>query len=454
MHLSYEGMGHGGGLSRVRLLAPLRHRDFRLLWTGMCVSLLGDGVFLVAMAWQVYALSNSPAALALVGVAMTVPTIAFLLLGGVVSDRLDRRRIMLGADVARGLAVGLMAVLSLTGALELWHVVALVAVYGAGQAFFSPAFDAIVPDVLPPDELAQANALDQFVRPIALRLAGPALGGVLIALFGAGSAFALDALSFAVSAGALLAMTPRPRKAATEHATVMADIGAGLRYIRAHVWLWATFASAAIAYLLFMGPAEVLLPYIVKNDLQGSAADLGIVFAAGGIGSVGCAVVLGQRGLPRRDITFMYITWTLATFAIAGYGLATAVWQLMIASLAFNALETAGTIVWATAKQRHVPAALLGRVSSLDWLISIGLLPLSFALTGPVTAAIGAQATLIGAGLIGGVVTFGALLLPGMRDLESVDGDLGLDARAGAARAVDVQTPVQRLDAVREPMEA
>jgi hypothetical protein len=292
------------------------------------------------------------------------------------------------------------------------------------------------------------------VRPIALRLAGPALGGVLIALLGAGSAFALDALSFAVSAGALLAMTPRPRKAASEHATVMADIGAGLRYIRAHVWLWATFASAAIAYLLFMGPAEVLLPYIVKNDLHGSAADLGIVFAAGGIGSVGCAVVLGQRGLPRRDITFMYVTWTLATFAIAGYGLATAVWQLMIASLAFNALETAGTIVWATAKQRHVPAALLGRVSSLDWLISIGLLPLSFALTGPVTAAIGAQATLIGAGLIGGAVTFGALLLPGMRDLESVHGDLGLDARAAAARAVDVQTPVQRLDAIGEPMEA
>jgi MFS family permease len=419
MHLSYEGMGHGGGLSRVRLLAPLRHRDFRLLWTGMCVSLLGDGVFLVAMAWQVYALSNAPAALALVGVAMTVPTIVFLLVGGVVSDRLDRRRIMLGADVARGLAVGLMAVLSLTGALELWHVVALVAVYGAGQAFFSPAFDAIVPEVLPPDELAQANALDQFVRPIALRLAGPALGGVLIALLGAGSAFALDALSFGVSAGALLAMTPRARVVASERTTVMGDIGAGLRYVRGHVWLWATFVSAAIAYLLFMGPAEVLLPYIVKNDLHGSAADLGIVFAAGGLGSVGCAVVLGQRGLPRRDITFMYVTWTLATFAIAGYGLATAVWQLMIASLAFNALETAGTIVWATAKQRHVPAALLGRVSSLDWLISIGLLPLSFALTGPVTAAIGAQATLIGAGIIGGVVTFAALLLPGMRDVET-----------------------------------
>jgi MFS family permease len=426
MHLSYEGPGHGGGISRVRLLAPLRHREFRLLWSGMCVSLLGDGVFLVAMAWQVYALSNAPSALAFVGVAMTVPTIVFLLVGGVVSDRLDRRRIMLAADVTRGLAVGAMAVLSLTGALALWHVAALVAVYGAGQAFFSPAFDAIVPEVLPADELPQANALDQFVRPIALRLAGPAIGGVVIEALGSGTAFALNAASFAVSAGALLAMVPRPRVVAETSASMVDDVRVGLRYIRGHVWLWATFASAAIAYLLFMGPAEVLLPYIIKNELHGSAADLGIVFAAGGVGSVGCAVVLGQRGLPRRDITFMYVAWTLATVAVAGYGLATAVWQLMLASLAFNALETAGTIVWATVKQRHVPTALLGRVSSLDWLISIGLLPLSFALTGPVSGAIGAQSTLIAAGVLGGVVTFAALLLPGMRDVEG----LGSEQRA------------------------
>ena len=169
-----------------------------------------------------------------------------------------------------------------------------------------------------------------------------------------------------------------------------------------------------------MGPVEVLLPFLVKNDLHGSAADLGLIFAAGGIGSVLCAVVLGQRGLPRRDITFMYVAWTLATVAVAGYGLAGAVWQLMLVSLAFNALETAGTIVWATAKQRHVPPELLGRVSSLDWLISIGLLPLSFALTGPVSGAIGVQATLVGAGAIGAVVTFGALLLPGMRAVEGL----------------------------------
>jgi MFS family permease len=421
MHHSYEGLDRPGGFSRVRMLTPLRHRDFRLLWSGMCVSLMGDGIFLVAMAWQVYALSNAPTALALVGIAMTVPTIMFLLLGGVVSDRLDRRRVMLAADVTRGIAVGLIAVLSLTGALELWHVVALVAVYGAGAAFFGPAFDAIVPDVLPASELAQANSLDQFVRPVALRLAGPALGGLLIDAVGIGAAFAFDAASFAFSAVALLAMATRAPRRAAEPASVGADIRSGFAYVRRHVWLWATFASAAVAYLLFMGPAEVLLPYLVKNEMGGSASDLGLVFAAGGIGSVGCAVVVGQRGLPKRDITFMYLAWTAATVAVAGYGLATAVWQLMLASLCFNALETAGTIVWATAKQRHVPAALLGRVSSLDWLISIGLLPVSFALTGPVSGAIGAQATLVAAGVIGGVVTFAALLLPGMRAVEGLE---------------------------------
>jgi len=441
MHHSYEGLDRPGGFSRVRMLTPLRHRDFRLLWSGMCVSLMGDGIFLVAMAWQVYALSNAPTALALVGIAMTIPTIAFLLLGGVVSDRLDRRRVMLAADVTRGVAVAVMALLSMTGMLELWHVVALVALYGAGAAFFGPAFDAIVPDVLPASELARANSLDQFVRPVALRLAGPALGGLLIDAVGVGTAFAFDAASFGISAIALVSMSARaPRPTGDAPVSVRADIRTGLDYVRRHVWLWATFATAAIAYLLFMGPAEVLLPYLVKNELGGSASDLGLVFAAGGIGSVGCAVVLGQRGLPRRDITFMYLAWTLATVAVAGYGLASAVWQLMLASLAFNALETAGTIVWATAKQRHVPAALLGRVSSLDWLISIGLLPVSFALPGPVSAAIGAQTTLVAAGLIGGAVTFGALLLPGMRAVEGLaDGEVpeASDARHRPGRDGD-----------------
>ncbi len=404
----------------MRSLAPLRHREFRLLWSAMCVSLLGDGAFFVAMAWQVYTLSNEPTALGVVGIAMTIPTIVFLLIGGVVSDRFDRRRVMICADAARGFAVGTMAILALTGALELWHIVVLVAVYGAGQAFFAPAFDAIVPQVLGPEELGQANALDQVVRPLALRLAGPAIGGVVVSVVGGGAAFALDAATFAVSALFLSLMAARPAVARVAHsgASVFADLKEGFAYVRAHAWLWATFAAAAVAYLLFMGPTEVLVPFIVRNELGGSAADLGLIFAAGGLGSIVCALVMGQREMPRATIVFMYTTWAVATLAVAGYGLAHAIWQLMLVSIAFNVLETAGTIVWATAKQRHVPTTLLGRVSSLDWLISIGLLPLSFALTGPVAAAIGPRTTLIAAGVLGAIVTLAAFAVPGVRQVE------------------------------------
>jgi MFS family permease len=418
MQPSYETLDRPGGYSRVGLLAPLRHRDFRLLWGGMCISLLGDGAFLVAMAWEVYALSNVPTALSLVGIAMTLPTIAFLLLGGVVSDRFDRRKVILASDLARGLAVGVMAALAIAGALHVWEIAALAALYGTGTGFFAPAFDAIVPDVLPAADLGRANSLDQFVRPVALRLAGPALGGLLIGAFGAGWAFALDSATFVASAAAVCAIRTRPRAAEPRAQSVGSDLREGFAFVRRHVWLWATFVAAAIAYLAFMGPTEVLLPFVVKNTLHGTATGFGLVLAAGGVGSVACAIAMGQHPLPRRSITFIYVVWTLATLAVAGYGLATALWQLMFASFVFNAFETAGTIVWATLKQRSVPASLLGRVSSLDWLISIGLLPLSLALTGPVSAALGPRTTLVGAGVVGAIITLLPLYLPGMRDIE------------------------------------
>ncbi len=133
------------------------------------------------MAWQVYELSNAPTALSIVGVAMTVPQIVFLLVGGVVSDRFDRRRVMIAADALRAVSVAILGVLSITGTLELWHILIVAAAFGAGTAFFGPAFDAIVPQLVPSRDLNQANSLDQFVRPAAARMLGPAIGGWLIA---------------------------------------------------------------------------------------------------------------------------------------------------------------------------------------------------------------------------------------------------------------------------------
>jgi MFS family permease len=428
MQHSHEGLDRPGGIARVGLLLPLREREFRKLWVAMCVSLLGDGAFLVAVAWQVYDLSNTPTAMSVVGIAMTVPTILFLLLGGVASDRFDRRRIMVGADLLRAAAGAALAALALSGALEVWHVAVLAAMYGTGAAFFAPAFDAVVPDIVPSERLAQANALDQLVRPLVFRMAGPALGGLLVASGGAGAVFALDSASFLLSAAVLWRVRVDAGPAAEATRSVVRELAEGWRFVRRRAWLWATFASAAVAYLCFMGPVEVLLPYLVKNDLEGSARDLGMVFAAGGIGSVTCALAMGQRDIPRRGITFIYACWTLATLAVAGYGLSSAMWQLMLAALAFNALETAGTIVWATLKQRHVPRTMLGRVSSLDWLISIGLLPLSFALTGPVAAAIGTRGTLVAAGVVGAVATATAFFVPGMRAVEARPGAVRPDA--------------------------
>src|SRR6476661_4172617 len=444
MQHSYESLDRPGGFSRVGLLVPLRSRNFRLLWSAMTISLIGDGIFLIAMVWQAYALWNAPAALAVLGIGMTGPTIACLLLGGAISDRLDRRHILLYSDLARALVVGVLAALSIADALSFAVLVVLVALYGVGTAFFTPAFDAIVPDIVPQSDLPQANALDQFVRPLALRMVGPALGGWLVAWLGAGPAFALDSASFAASAGIVLALrTTRPvEKTQASNLTAIAD---GFRFVRQNVWLWGTLVSAAIAYLAFLGPTEALLPYLVKNELHASAGDLGLVFAAGGVGAVGAAVLMAQRGHPKRDVTTMYACWTVATIAVAGYGLARSTTQLMLACLVFNALEAAGTIIWATIKQLHVPASLLGRVSSLDWLISIGFLPISFALTAPAADLIGVRNTLVVAAFVGSAATLGALFIPGMRAIEDSEplangANRSVVAPTGAAQGVSLPT--------------
>ncbi len=408
---------------RLGVLRPLGIRDFALLWSGMTVSLLGDGIYFVAIAWQVYELSNAPTALSVVGIAWTLPTIVLLLVGGVLSDRFDRRRLMVASDVIRGSAIATIGVLSVAGTLELWHLLGLVAVYGAGEALFAPAFQAIVPDIVPQDHIVQANSLDMLMRPLGVQLLGPALGGILVASVGAGGAFLLDAASFGVSAACFLAMRPRPltmAKSAVERSAVR-EVGEGFRFVRAHTWLWGTLMAAAIFLLVSFGPQQVLLAYVVKNDLGGSAEDFGLVLAAAGLGAIGAAIAMGQRRLPRRHITLMYVAWGLASLPIAVWGIASQLWQLMLASVVRGAGATAGMVVWMTLMQTRVPRALLGRVSSLDWLVSLGLIPVSFALTGPIAEAAGARETLIGAGALGALVTFAFLFLPGMRDLERGD---------------------------------
>jgi MFS family permease len=400
------------------MLRVLRNRDFGLLWLGQAVSLIGDGIYLVAIAWLVLDISNEPTALGLVGLAWTLPMVASLLISGVLSDRFERRRLMITADLLRLVAIAAIAALALAETAELWQVIGLVVVYGIGQALFQPAFSAVVPDVVPRDQLLQANAVRELMEPIGLRFAGPALGGFLIAVFGVGEAFVVDAATFGVSALAVSLMSPQP-PAREETGGMRSDLMEGFAYVRAHAWLWATLAGAALFLLVTYGPMEVLLPYIIKNELGGDAATFGTVLAVGGLGSITAAVVLSITGLPRRHVTFMWSAWTVGVVMDVGLALAGAAWQMCVLAFFSFGLATAGLLTWSMLMYTLVPGEMLGRVSSLDWFISIGLTPLSFALTGPIADTFGARETLAGAGILG-LFTVGFLFIPGVRDPERI----------------------------------
>lgn len=403
----------------VTLLTPLRQRDFALLWGGMTVSLLGDGIYFVAIAWQVYALSNAPTALAIVGVAWTAPTVLFLLVGGAISDRRDRRRVLLVANLAEAAAIGAIGVLSVAGALQLWMLFVLVAIYGAAEAFFNPSFDAIVPTLVDAEHFTAASALDQFVRPLAVQLLGPALGGVLLAFTGPGPAFLVDAGTFLVSIALLLSMRRAPRATAVTSASLRAtlsEIADGFRFVRSNPWLWGTLLGASLSLLAFYGPSQVLLPYLVKNRLHAGGDTFGAIRAAGGVGAILSALVISRAGLPRRRVTLMFAAWALQSVLLVGYAVATGARTFVAISLLSGAAGAAGNVVWGSLMMTLVPAQLRGRVSSLDWLVSIGLIPLSFAITGPIAQAAGAEATLLVAGGLGGAAMIAFLAVPGVRD--------------------------------------
>jgi MFS family permease len=410
---------------RLRTFEPLAIRDFALLWTGMTFSLFGDFFFTVALAWETYNLSNSTKAYGVISAAYLAPTVLFLVFGGVLTDRIERRRMMIAADVLRAAAIGVAGVLAVTGHLTLWQLGIAVALTGVGDALFRPAFGSIVPEIVPKSLLAQANSLDQFVRTGTL-IVGPVMAGVVIAVADAGVALLIDAGTFLVSTVTALMLTPRPM-ARTEKGSFIREAREGFGFVRARPWLWASLVASALMNVA-IAARTVLLPYLVKNDLHKSALGLGLVSAATGAGALLCALVIGQRGLPHRHVLAMYFGWTVFLIAITAYGLGTSIAELVCFAFVGGAGIALGNAIWGTMMHRLVPRELLGRVTSIDLFFAFSLMPLYTVIVGFVAAAVGVRVTLVAAGASGALLAVIFLFAtPGIRDSEH-DGSMALPA--------------------------
>ncbi|MEU4603547.1 MFS transporter [Kribbella sp. NPDC023972] len=398
-----------------KAVQPLRHRDYRLLWTGLAVALLGSGLWLVALAWQVIELDGGPVQLSMVTTAYSIGLVVCVLFGGIAADRLSQRSVIVAADVVRGLVLLIVAGLALSELLEVWHLAGAAVLIGAGEAFLIPAYTALVPKLLPADELLAANGLEGTLRPLAQQATGPALGGLAIAALSPGIAILVTALTYFFSAGCVLAMrvpstgyqpvepgdVEEIQDVAAKPAaqSILADLREGWGYVRRTRWLLASLLFGTVFVLLILGPLEVLLPFAVRDQLGGGPSDFGLVLAAFGIGGAAGALLISSRSLPRRYLTVMTLLWGVGSLPFALLGFARDLWIMMAGAAVVGLTSSAAMVIWGTLLQRRVPDHLRGRIASLDFFVSLLLMPVSMALAGPAGAVLGLTAVFLVAGI-------------------------------------------------------
>jgi MFS family permease len=369
-------------------LGPLREREFRNLYAGQAVSVVGDGLLPVALAFAVLqSLGEGAGELGIVLAANAASLAVFVLVGGVWADRLPRRTVMLAADSIRLVVQGLIAALLIAGGLSVLLLAALQVVYGAAEAFFRPAATGLMPETVARERLQSANAL-MGLTTNAGTVVGPALGGLLVVAVGPGGAFVFDAATFLVSALFLLRLNAGRRPASGVRRAFLRELAEGFREVRARRWLWVTIVVASAWLFLAYAPLYALGPVVAEDDLGGAGA-WATILAAYGLGGVAGGLV-ALRWRPRRPL----YTPVPALLAVGA-----PLWSITVASaLAGGSFGVFG-VLWDTAMQTRVPPAALSRVSSFDWMGSLALLPAGFALAGPLAEVVGVDAVLwVGAG--------------------------------------------------------
>jgi MFS family permease len=388
-----------------RVLTPFAIPAYRRMALALTCGAFAYGVWTVALVWEVIRLGGGPAQLSVVSTAGAVGVVVPALLAGVVADRVPQKLIVMTVASAECVSYTLVSVLSLTGSTRLWHLAVVSLCIGMGMAFYYSAYSAWLPAIVPASDLMAVNGFEGMVRPLVAQAIGPGVAGVVVGL--ASPAWACLVAAVVAGIGVVVQIfiprTPvrRDLSDVDTHPVrgALKDMREGIAYMFKTPWLLATLLFASLMVLATMGPFEVLVPFVIKDRLGGDAGDHAIVLAAFGIGGAVGSLAMASMRMPRRYLTWMNLVWGVACLPMAVMGFATELWVMVGCAFLLGVLFSAPMVIWGTLLQRRVPPELLGRVASLDFFVSISLMPVSMALAGPVADAIGIGATFLIAGV-------------------------------------------------------
>lgn len=406
----------------MQVFRAFTNRSFALLWGGQTLSRLGDSLFMIALAWWVLQKTGSAAAMGLVLICTTLPMLICLLFGGVIVDRLPRRSLMLASDLVNGVAVLVIAFLAFQQQLELWHVCVLGVLFGIVEAFFSPAYTAIIPDLVKADLLPSANSLTSISLD-AMQFIGPAIAAVIITLgrnSGTALAFALDSVSFLISAS-MIAALPRLealREPGEKEEGILHDVRKGLLTVKQSPWLWITLVVASVSTLFLVAPSEAVLPLLVKQRFGTQVGFYALLTALSALGSIVAAFIMGHFERLRYRGWLTYGAWIIACVMLVLMGLPIGIVGVSIAIFIQGAAIVTLGLAWMNSLQEFIPEDLLGRVSSIDILVSSGFLPIGYGLAGILADRLGAPLVFILGGAIAAFIIILGILHPAIRKVD------------------------------------
>jgi DHA3 family tetracycline resistance protein-like MFS transporter len=366
---------------KIAIIQLAKHREPRLLVTGQTISQFGDGVALVALTLLVLDTTHSASKLAWFVAARMTPLVIFLLIGGAIVDRFSRRILLLISDCVRAVLSAGLVVLIATGHLKYAELLLFAVLFGTFDALFMPCITALTPEIVPEELLPAMNAVRPLSNNLMGNMIGPAVGGVIYAA-SASWAIGVDCATFLVSAGALLLMQPTPTPDRTSGSSMLAEIKEGIRYVRATRWLRTGLVAAGLANAIMFSPMAVLLPFLLRHTFHDSKVVVGYTFAVMGFSGALGALVASNLKTPRRRVRVMWTLWTISSLSGLVVGFATNFWEVMIFPLIASPLLLMGNVIWESMMQTEVPRDLLGRASSVDWFMSLGLAPIGLVVAG------------------------------------------------------------------------